>query len=178
MPNNRAQRNWPAQGRPGDHVQEDRIKDQDTDGVEAEVLYSQATFGFEGGALLRLQRRRSPVACFQAYNNTLAEWIKAAPDRLIPVGHRAVPSPQEGVAELERLVGMGFKAATVPTYPTAYGSPLLGAEVRGPVAGLRRQPDPAQPAHRGYAPLDGVRLATRPRPRASSSRCRRSSWPS
>ncbi|HEY3942032.1 MAG TPA: hypothetical protein VGL60_06065, partial [Acidimicrobiales bacterium] len=66
MPNNRAGRNWPADGRPGDHIQEDRIKDQDTDGVEAEVLYSQSTFGFEGGVFYRLKDAETRVACFQA----------------------------------------------------------------------------------------------------------------
>jgi predicted TIM-barrel fold metal-dependent hydrolase len=120
MPNNRAGRNWPAQGRPGDHVQEDRIKDQDTDGVAAEVLYSQSTFGFEGGLFYRLPDAETRVAAFQAYNNALGDWIKAAPDRLIPVGIVPVADPAEGVAELERIVGMGFKAATLPTYPASY----------------------------------------------------------
>jgi predicted TIM-barrel fold metal-dependent hydrolase len=120
MPNNRAHRDWPAQGRPGDHVQEDRLKDQDTDGVEAEVLYSQSAFGFDGGVFYRLKTAEARVACFQAYNNALHQWIEAAPDRLIPVGIIPVADPAEGVAELERLVAMGFKALTVPTYPTAY----------------------------------------------------------
>jgi predicted TIM-barrel fold metal-dependent hydrolase len=120
MPNLRAGRNWPAQGRPGDHVQEDRIKDQDTDEVEAEVLYSQSTFGFEGGLFYRLTDAETRVAAFQAYNNALGDWIKAAPDRLIPVGIVPVADPAEGVAELERLVGLGFKAATIPTYPASY----------------------------------------------------------
>ena len=116
MPNNRADRNWPAQGRPGDHVQEDRLKDQDTDGVEAEVLYSQSTFGVFGGLFYGLTDAETRVAAFQAYNNTLADWINAAADRLIPVGIIPVADPAEGVAELERLVAMGFKAATIPTY--------------------------------------------------------------
>ena len=120
MPNNRADRNWPAQGRPGDHVQEDRLKDQDTDGVEAEVLYSQSTFGFEGGVFYRLTDAETRVAAFQAYNNALSDWIKAAPNRLIPVGIVPLADPAEGVAELERLVGMGFKAATIPTYWASY----------------------------------------------------------
>jgi len=120
MPNNRAHRDWPAQNRPGDHVQEDRIKDQELDGVETEVLYSQSTFGFEGGLFYSLSDAKTRVACFQAYNNALADWIKAAPDRLIPVGIVPVADPDEGVAELERLVGMGFRAATIPTYPASY----------------------------------------------------------
>src|ERR1700685_2321966 len=95
MPNNRAHRDWPAQNRPGDHVQEDRIKDQDTDGVEAEVLYSQSAFGFDGGVFYRLESAQARVACFEAYNNTLAEWISYAPDRLVPVGIVPVLDPRE-----------------------------------------------------------------------------------
>jgi predicted TIM-barrel fold metal-dependent hydrolase len=121
MPNNRAHRDWPAQGRPGDHVQEDRLLDQDEDGVEAEVLYSQSAFGFDGGTFYKLGSAEARVACFQAYNNALAQWIAAAPKRLIPVGIVPVLDPAEGVAELERLVAMGFKALTVPTYPSSYG---------------------------------------------------------
>jgi uncharacterized protein len=120
MPNNRAHRDWPAQGRPGDHVQEDRVKDQDMDGVSAEVLYSQSAFGFDGGVFYRLQSSEARVACFQAYNDALAQWIEYAPDRLIPVGIVPVLDPNEGVAEIERLVGKGFKALTVPTYPVSY----------------------------------------------------------
>jgi predicted TIM-barrel fold metal-dependent hydrolase len=120
MPNNRAHRNWPAEGRPGDHVQEDRLADQDTDGVDAEVLYSQSAFGFDGGAFYELKTAEARVACFQAYNDALAQWIEAAPKRLIPVGIIPVLDPDEGVAELERLVAMGFKALTIPTYPLSY----------------------------------------------------------
>lgn len=120
MPNNRAHRDWPAQNRPGDHVQEDRVKDQDMDGIEAEVLYSQSAFGFDGGVFYRLKSAEARVACFQSYNDALAEWIAYAPERLIPVGIVPVLDPKEGVAELERLVAKGFKALTVPTYPASY----------------------------------------------------------
>jgi predicted TIM-barrel fold metal-dependent hydrolase len=123
MPNNRAHRHWPAQNRPGDADQAARLEDQDTDGVEAEVLYSQSTFGFEGGLFYAMQDDAARNACFSAYNDTLAQWIEAAPNRLIPVGIVPATSSEEGITELERLVGLGFKAATVPTYPKVYGIP-------------------------------------------------------
>ncbi|HLG66256.1 MAG TPA: amidohydrolase family protein [Acidimicrobiales bacterium] len=121
MPNNRAERNWPAQGRDGDHDQAERLKDQDIDGVEAEVLYSQSTFGFDGSLFYGIADREARMACFRAYNDTLADWIKAAPDRLIPVGVVPVMDVDDGVAELERLAGLGFRALTVPTYPDVHG---------------------------------------------------------
>jgi predicted TIM-barrel fold metal-dependent hydrolase len=119
-PNMGAGAPWPAAGRPGESNAIERLKDMDIDGVEAEVLYSQSAFGFDGGTFYRLKSAEARVACFQAYNNALQQWIEAAPNRLIPVGIIPVLDPAEGVAELERLAGMGFKALTVPTYPTAY----------------------------------------------------------
>jgi predicted TIM-barrel fold metal-dependent hydrolase len=123
MPNNREGRNWPAQGRPGDHVQTARLEDQDIDGVEAEVLYSQSTFGVDGALFYGVQDKADRVACFQAYNDTLAEWIAAAPTRLIPVGIIPVMDPEEGVAELNRVAELGFRALTVPSYPDLHGFP-------------------------------------------------------
>jgi uncharacterized protein len=117
------QTNWPAQGRPGDHDQAERIKDQDIDGVEAEVLYSQSTVGVDGGPLYAIGDHTARDACFQAYNDTLAEWIQAAPKRLIPVGVVPVADVEQGVAELDRLAKLGFRAATVPTYPDLLGLP-------------------------------------------------------
>jgi predicted TIM-barrel fold metal-dependent hydrolase len=121
MPNNRQGRNWPAQGRPGDADQQARIQDQDIDQVEAEVLYSQSTFGFDGSLFYGIKDPDARIACFRSYNDTLADWIAAAPKRLIPVGIVPVMEPAEGVAELERIAGLGFRAATVPSYPDLHG---------------------------------------------------------
>jgi predicted TIM-barrel fold metal-dependent hydrolase len=120
MPNNRAHRDWPAQGRPGDHIQEDRVKDQIEDGVDSEVLYSQSVFGFDGGVFYKLSDE-ARKASFEAYNDTLLQWIDYDKQRLIPVGIVPVLDPKEGVKELERLVERGFKALTIPTYPDSYG---------------------------------------------------------
>ena len=123
MPNNRAHRNWPAQNREGDHIQSSRLEDMDFDGITAEILYSQSTFGFDCGLFYQIPDFGDRKACFQAYNDTLAEWIQAAPDRLIPVGVIPVMDPEEGVAELERLAGLGFRALTVPSYPDVHDLP-------------------------------------------------------
>ena len=92
----------------------DRLKDQDTDGVEAEVLYSQSTFGVFGGLFYGLTDAETRVAAFPAPNDTLADWINAAADRLIPVGIIPVADPAEGVAELERLAGDGLQSSHHP----------------------------------------------------------------
>jgi hypothetical protein len=76
-----------GQGRPGEHVQEDRIKDQAFDGVSAEVLYSQSAFGFDAGTTCyRLSSAEAWVSCFQSHNDAPGEWIEYAPSRVLPVG--------------------------------------------------------------------------------------------
>ncbi len=115
--------NWPAQGRSGMLDPVERLKDQDIDGVEAEVLYSQSTVGVDGGPLAAIHDHAARSACFRAYNDTLAEWIQAAPRRLIPVGVVPVADVAEGVAELGRLAKLGFRAATIPTYPDLFDLP-------------------------------------------------------
>jgi len=122
IPNNREGRNWPAQGRPGDADQAERLKDQDVDGVEAEVLYVQGTFGFDGGVFYGLSPDARDAA-FRAYNDALAEWRSAAPDRLIPVGIIPVHDPAAAVAELKRVADLGFRAAQVSAYPDVYDFP-------------------------------------------------------
>jgi predicted TIM-barrel fold metal-dependent hydrolase len=117
------EQHWPAQGRPGDHDQAERLKDQETDGVAAEVLYSQSTFGFDGSLFYKIPDQAARSACFQAFNDTLGDWIKAAPKRLIPVGLIPVMDVEDGVAELKRLAKLGFRAATVPPYPDTQGLP-------------------------------------------------------
>jgi uncharacterized protein len=124
MPNNREGRNWPAQGRPGDADIKARMEDQDIDGVSAELLYVQGTFGFDGGLLYRLKDAAARVAGFQAYNSAMAEWIEAAPNRFLPVGIIPIADPAESVAELNRLLGLGFKAVQVSGYPDVYDYPM------------------------------------------------------
>ena len=53
--------------------------------------------------------------------------FRPLPRRLIPVGVVPVADVAEGVAELGRLAKLGFRAATIPTYPDLFDlPPLLG----------------------------------------------------
>src|SRR5262245_8600277 len=58
----------------------ERIKDQDIDGVAAEVLYT--TLGMP---LLALDDVELQQACFSVFNNWLAEYASYAPKRLSPI---------------------------------------------------------------------------------------------
>src|SRR5437899_2870095 len=59
----------------------ERLKDQDIDGVEAEVLYTTLGMPLFGLTDADLQR-----ACFHAYNQWLGEFCAYAPKRLISTG--------------------------------------------------------------------------------------------
>ena len=98
-----------------------RLRDMASDGVVAEVIYP--TFGL---FIDMIPAADLQMACAQVYNDWLAESFLHRPDVFIPsavVPIRDVPSAR---AELERVVGLGFKAAMIPTSPpegTRYNQP-------------------------------------------------------
>ncbi len=78
-----------------------RVKDQDRDGVQAEVLYGIL------GAAQRLQDPEAEVEMMRIYNEWLAEFCSTYPDRF--AGIAAIPSHDiaAGVAEIERVAKRG-----------------------------------------------------------------------
>jgi len=82
--------------------------DQDIDGVELEFLYPGffGMFSFENTELL--------VACQKNYNDWLYDYAAAADGRLY--GFAAIPlqDPEAGLAELERVIKMGYKGGCIP----------------------------------------------------------------
>jgi predicted TIM-barrel fold metal-dependent hydrolase len=86
----------------------ERIKDQDVDGVEAEVLYT--TLGMPLFALPDVELQR---ACFAVYNDWLAEFCSYSPRRLIGSALIALHDVKDAVAELERCRKKGLRAAMI-----------------------------------------------------------------
>jgi predicted TIM-barrel fold metal-dependent hydrolase len=99
--------------RQGGYIPEARIKDMDLDGVAAEVVYP--TIGF----LLYNMVADSQLltACFNAYNDWLAEFCNACPDRLKGVALINLDDVQEGVTELQRARKIGLVGALITAYP-------------------------------------------------------------
>ncbi len=99
--------------RQGGYIPEARIKDMDLDGVAAEVVYP--TIGF----LLYNMVADSQLltACFRAYNDWLAEFCNAYPDRLKGVALINLDDVQEGVTELQRARKIGLVGALMTAYP-------------------------------------------------------------
>jgi predicted TIM-barrel fold metal-dependent hydrolase len=86
----------------------ERVKDQEHDGVLAEVLYpslAMQLFQLEDGALR--------AACFRAYNDWLAQYCAHEPRRLAGIALVALDEPAEGARELERAVRKGLRGAMI-----------------------------------------------------------------
>src|SRR5438552_1266602 len=86
----------------------ERIKDQDIDGVQAEVIYTtlgMPLFGLDDDELRR--------ACFAVYNDWVGEFRAYAPKRLHPVALISLDDIPLAVKELERSAKMGLKGAMI-----------------------------------------------------------------
>jgi predicted TIM-barrel fold metal-dependent hydrolase len=98
-----------------------RLADQDRDGVAAEIIYP--TIGM---LLCNHSDLDYKKACFDAYNLWLAEYCGAHPTRLLGLGQTAMRTPEEGIADLERIKSLGLRGVTMPGLPGVedYDSPI------------------------------------------------------
>jgi len=86
----------------------ERIKDQEIDGVEAEVLYTSLGMPLFGLKDPDLQR-----ACFRVYNDWLAEFCSHDPKRLLGAPLISLDDIELAVAELERCRKQNLKGAMI-----------------------------------------------------------------
>ncbi len=100
------------QGRRGGWDPHARVKDMDTDGVAAEVLYPTLALG-----LYRIKDVDYQLACMRAYNDWLADHCAAYPDRIVGVGLVPLADVEAGVAELRRLRDRGLRGAAITSMP-------------------------------------------------------------
>ncbi len=101
---------------------EQRLREMDRDGVDAEIMYP----GGGGGQSLRnIRDRESYLTILRAYNDWLAEeYCSAAPDRLFGVGILPNVGADEDIAELEHCAKIGLKAVVMYTFPSGKTYPL------------------------------------------------------
>ena len=111
---------------PGGWDPVERLKDQDHDGVEGEVLYT--TLGFR---LFWLQDAGLQRACFRVYNDWLAEFCSHSPQRLVGLALISLYKVDEARAELRRIAAMGHRGAMIWLSPPA-GAPPYSSTVYDP----------------------------------------------
>jgi predicted TIM-barrel fold metal-dependent hydrolase len=90
----------------------ERIRDQELDGIDAEVLYP--TLGM---ALFSMPDAELQRACFAAYNEWLAEFCRHDPRRLYGVGLVSLEDMARAVQDVERIAQQGMRGAMI------WGSP-------------------------------------------------------
>jgi len=98
-----------------------RLKDQDVDGVEGEVLYT--TLGM---SLFGLDDPEFQQACFATYNDWVAEFCSHNPKRLFGIALISLEDVQAGAKELERCAQKGLRGAMIwgsPPREHPYSSP-------------------------------------------------------
>ena len=87
-----------------------RLKDQDIDGIEAEVLFSSPTRQLYGIIDEPFQR-----AIFNSYNEWLHEFCSYNPKRLIGLATISILDIDHTVADIRRYAKLGFRGVQIPT---------------------------------------------------------------
>ena len=83
-----------------------RLADMDRDGVDATVMYGPV-------APLRVEDAALRQACYAAYNDWLAEFCQAAPQRLLGAAILPADDPTLATAELARIAANGLRHAVL-----------------------------------------------------------------
>src|SRR5229473_1019145 len=89
-----------------------RIKDQDLDGVGAEVIYTSM-----GMPLYGLDDVELRVACFKAFNDWATEYCSYDLKRLVPLGLITLEDIPSAVEELQRIAKKGMRGAMIWAEP-------------------------------------------------------------
>ena len=87
-----------------------RLKDQDTDGVEAEVLFSSAV-----RQLYSIVDEPYQRAIFRSYNEWLHEFCSANPKRLIGLALIPILDMAHTVADIQHYARLAFRGVQIPT---------------------------------------------------------------
>lgn len=96
-----------------------RVEEQERDGIDAEILFSQLTTVFRQAKDDDLYRD-----LFRAYNDFLAEeYMAAAPNRLIPMGMLPMTGVDDALRELEHCAKLGLKGVKLDAFPSGKSYP-------------------------------------------------------
>ena len=103
---------------PGTGGPEQRLREQDEDGIDAEVLFA---LGVRNRAI---RDTKAFLAVIRGFNDYFAEeYCAVDPERLIGVAVLPNVGADEDIAEMERCTRMGLKAVWLSTYPSGKGYP-------------------------------------------------------
>jgi predicted TIM-barrel fold metal-dependent hydrolase len=105
---------------PGTGGPEQRVREQDQDGVDAEILYHTHQTMWRG-----IREDAGYKALIHAFNEFLAEeYCAYAPERLIGMGLIPDTNVDDAIAELEYCARAGLKGIMLRNFPNGKGYPL------------------------------------------------------
>ncbi len=111
-PENRMRKSY-DQAQPGGWDPHMRVKDMDVDGIDIAVLYPTVGLFFGG-----VEDAGLAAALCRAYNNWLADYCKAYPDRLVGVAVVPIQEVEEAVREARRAVEkLGMRGVMIRPNP-------------------------------------------------------------
>ena len=120
---------WNDDGTPvagtGDAAQ--RLREQDFDGIDAEVLYPPV---FISRYIANIADKDAYLAMVRAYNTFLAEdYCSVAPDRLI--GNAVIPitGTEDAIAEMKRVKSLGLRSICLAQFPAGELTPTADDDV-------------------------------------------------
>ena len=87
-----------------------RIKDQDTDGIDAEILFSSAV-----RQLYSITDEPFQRAIFRSYNAWLHEFCSFNPKRLIGLATLSILDIEHTIADIHEYAKLGFRGVQIPT---------------------------------------------------------------
>ncbi len=101
---------------------EQRVKEQETDGLDAEVLFPSQV---AGPVFWRnIEDDDAYRATIRAYNDWLGEeYCAVAPERLIGLGILPWTNPDDMVSEMEHCARLGLKGVLLGVFPSSKGYP-------------------------------------------------------
>jgi len=119
---------WEPDGSPapGSGTAEQRIREQDLDGIDAEVLYPPV---FIRRCIEGIADRTIYLSLVRAYNEFLAEFCSFAPERLIGNATIPVTGLEDAVAELRYAKELGLRSVSPATFPSGGAEPAKEDDV-------------------------------------------------
>ena len=109
-----------------------RLAYMDSIGVWAMALYPNVG-GFGNESFLKLGDEELMLACVQAYNDFLIDWISPDPRRFIPICATPFWDVPASVKEIERCAKRGHKGVLFTGEPQTHDQPILGDEHWNPL---------------------------------------------
>jgi len=107
---------------PGTGPAQQRLQEQDRDGIDAEVLFPGQVSG--PNFWRHIRDDAAYKACVRAYNDFLAkDYCSVAPDRLFGLGVIPITDLDDSLAELDHIRRIGLKGVTLGAFPSGKGYP-------------------------------------------------------